>query len=173
MQSFSLPPSLRGSANVYSPTCVMVPILCAAISRYICEITPCGRLYASILLFRGKFAQFWCAVPVTADHTLHHAFMSVMISSCPITMSLPGSKKQCQIPGMSRLQKTFLKSRGKCLRTCTAYKTAGSDRVAVLNLERSFFRRDNTLPFSLLHPPLIGIFKHFTMLIFYRICCNL
>ena len=44
VQSFSLPPPLRGSAKVYRPTVVMVPMLWAAMSRYMWEMTPWGRL---------------------------------------------------------------------------------------------------------------------------------
>ena len=47
---FSLPPSIRGSANVFSPTCVSVPSLCPAMSRNSCASVPWGRLYASSLL---------------------------------------------------------------------------------------------------------------------------
>ena len=46
---FILPPSSRGSMNVPSPTLVIVPGLCAAMSRNRWEITPSGKQYASML----------------------------------------------------------------------------------------------------------------------------
>lgn len=39
---------------MYRPTWVMVPMLWAAMSRYMWEMTPWGRLYASILLLRAR-----------------------------------------------------------------------------------------------------------------------
>ncbi len=48
------PPSCRGSTKVWRPTRLIRPGLPAAISRVSWAITPCGRVYDSILLSRAS-----------------------------------------------------------------------------------------------------------------------
>ena len=78
---------------------------------------------------------------MAADNALDHAFVAVMVAAGAVAVALTGCKEQGQVLRMAGLQKTLLKSLGQGLRASAGYETAGSDGVAVLNLQSSFLRR--------------------------------
>ena len=82
---------------------------------------------------------------MTADNALDHAFVTVVVAAgSPVfAVALTCCEEQGQILRMTGLQKTLLKSLGQGLRACAGYETAGSDGVAVLNLESGLLCGDN------------------------------
>ena len=74
---------------------------------------------------------------MAADNALNHAFMAVMVTAGAIAVALTGCKEQGQVLRVAGLKKTLLESLGKGLRASTGYETAGSNGIAVLNLQVS------------------------------------
>ena len=80
---------------------------------------------------------------MAADNALDHAFVTVVVAAGTVAVALTCCEEQGQILRMTGLQKTLLKSLGQGLRACAGYETAGSDGVAVLNLESGLLCGDN------------------------------
>ena len=95
------------------------------------------------LVVQSELAQTGSTVPVTADNALDHAFVTVVVAAGTVAVALTCCEEQGQILRMTGLQKTLLKSLGQGLRACAGYETAGSDGVAVLNLESGLLCGDN------------------------------
>ena len=95
------------------------------------------------LVVQSQLAQTGSTVPVAADNALDHAFVTVVVAAGTVAVALTCCEEQGQILRMTGLQKTVLKSLGQGLRARTGYETAGSDGVAVLNLESGLLCGDN------------------------------
>ena len=95
------------------------------------------------LVVQSEFTQLRSTIPVTADNALNHAFMAVVVAAGAVTMALTCCEKQGQILRMTGFQETLLQSDGQGFRASTAYKTAGSDSIAVIYAQSSLFWRDN------------------------------
>ena len=95
------------------------------------------------LVVQRQLTQTGRAVPVAADDALDHALMAVVVAAGAVTVALTGCKEQGQVVRVAGLKETLFQRLGQGFRAGAADKTAGGDGVAVLNLERGLFRRDN------------------------------
>ena len=95
------------------------------------------------LVVQSQLAELRSTVPVAADNALNHAFMTVMVTAGAIAVALTGCKEQGQVLRVAGLKKTLLESLGQGLRASTGYETAGSNGIAVLNLQGSLLRGDD------------------------------
>ena len=76
-----------------------------------------------------------------------------MVTAGAIAVALTGCKEQGQVLRVAGLKKTLLESLGQGLRASTGYETAGSNGIAVLNLQSSFLRGDDAYFFMFINPP--------------------
>ena len=95
------------------------------------------------LVGQCQIAQLGRAVPVAADDTLDHAFMTVVVAAGTITVTLTGCKEQRQVLRMAGFQKALFQCDGQRFRASTAYEAAGCDGIAVLHLLDGFLSGQN------------------------------
>ena len=95
------------------------------------------------LVVQSELTELRSAVPVAADNALYHALVAVMVAAGAVAVALTGCEEQGQVLRMAGFQKTLLKSLGKGFRAGTGYETAGSNGIAVLNLQGSLLRGDD------------------------------
>ena len=128
VRSLIFPPPCRGSTKVPSPTRVSRPGLPAAVSRKSCEMVPCGRLCASILLLHGHLPQLGRQGPMATHGSLDQALVAQAVQPATLPVAWGDGKHQREVAGGSGVQETLLQRERQLLGETLTHEPLDHDR---------------------------------------------